>query len=472
MRPRRSLAAAIVVAAVVLAVVAIVRCQTTPRGKPIHASSVAEPGPARPVPPRPRPPGGAGPGSVDAPPPIIDEITVEKTEVCEGEENLITVHAHTPDGADDAFLHGVIDGAPGLSVPVVSFRNRDGTIPPRSILVFGRGDAPVEVPLPDFEVKECMAERRVVIDFRLQPNTESEFELSARIQELAAAAPFQPVRWRWDFGDGTTAETTDPWVVHDFEGRRQDQTLYASLAIRVEAIDAAGARVAGRHTIVIQNRPFANLAFAGTVTLSVRLTPRFPERGPDGRVRGRVRLWHHRPDPVTIERVVARRNYHDQRPYQERPVDVEALLGTRTIPPAGIEIAVELDTAAEPDLFSIDYWLEGTSAEGLPVRGFFPVMTPPKLPTADDHQPVRDPALGARIRRARELLGKDYVTDEDLWALDRRGAFDDLPAPGSTPPSGTPPSYGDLPPHPPRPGEPGPAEPLPTGETLPVLPGP
>src|ERR1700690_3235282 len=37
-------------------------------------------------------------------PPIIDEVTVEKPEVCEGEENLVTVRAHTPDG-NDAYLH-------------------------------------------------------------------------------------------------------------------------------------------------------------------------------------------------------------------------------------------------------------------------------------------------------------------------------------------------------------------------------
>jgi hypothetical protein len=453
--------------------VLIVRCQTEPARRPTTASSAVEPG-ASPGPagagamPSTRPglPGAAGPAAA----PIIDEITVEKTSVCEGEENLVTVRAHTPGGVDDAFLHGVIAGEPGLSVPVVSFRARDGEVRPRSILVFGRGDAPVEVPLPAFEVRDCMAERRVLVELRLRSNTESEFDLTARIQELAATRPFEPVRWRWDFGDGTTAETTDPWIVHDFEDRPQD-SLYASLMVRVEAIDGSGARIAGRQMIVIQNRAFANLVFAGTVTLAVRLMPRFPEAGPDGVVRGRVRLWHHRPDPVTIDRIVARRNYHDQRPYQERELEVERVLGTRTIRPSGLEIAVQLDTRAEPDLFSIDYWLEGTSAEGLPVRGFFPVMSPAAVPTRDDHIPVRDPAMTARILRARELLGQELVTDEDLWALERQGAFDDLPEPGTTPAGGAPPSYGEMPPHPERPGEPASDTPLEDGEALPAEPG-
>jgi hypothetical protein len=229
--------------------------------------------------------------------------------------------------------------------------------------------------------------------------------------------------------------------------------------------------VVGRQTVVIQNRAFANLAFAGTVTLAVRLMPRFPEAGPDGVARGRVRLWHHRPDPVTIDKIVVRRNYHDQRPYQEREVEVERVLGTRTIRPGGLEIAVALDTRAEPEVFSLDYWLEGTSAEGLPVRGFFPVMAPARLPSKDDHIPVRDPAMTARILRARELLGQAFVTDEDLWALERQGAFEDLPELDSTPPTGGSPTYGDLPPHPDRPDEPAGETPLEDGEQLPADPG-
>src|SRR5438105_4062074 len=36
-------------------------------------------------------------------PPVFDDIRVEKEEVCEGEENLVTVRAHTTDG-NDPFL--------------------------------------------------------------------------------------------------------------------------------------------------------------------------------------------------------------------------------------------------------------------------------------------------------------------------------------------------------------------------------
>src|SRR5256885_8554280 len=40
----------------------------------------------------------APPASAAVAPPVFDLVRVEKEEVCEGEENLITVQAHTTDG--------------------------------------------------------------------------------------------------------------------------------------------------------------------------------------------------------------------------------------------------------------------------------------------------------------------------------------------------------------------------------------
>src|SRR6516165_3902771 len=48
--------------------------------------------------------------------PIVDEVSVEKSEVCEGEENLVSVKAHASDGTD-AYLHTVIGSGLGMKVP-------------------------------------------------------------------------------------------------------------------------------------------------------------------------------------------------------------------------------------------------------------------------------------------------------------------------------------------------------------------
>jgi hypothetical protein len=55
--------------------------------------------------------------------------------------------------------------------------------------------------------------------------------------------------------------------------------------------------------------------------------------------------------------------------------------------------------------------------------GSFSVMRPPPRPTADNSQPVTRPELKAKILAAREILGRDVVTDDDLWRLEREGRF-------------------------------------------------
>jgi hypothetical protein len=53
-------------------------------------------------------------------------------------------------------------------------------------------------------------------------------------------------------------------------------------------------------------------------------------------------------------------------------------------------------------------------------------MKPAPLPTADNSVPVEAAGLVARILRARQTLGKQYVTRTDLDRLERSGAFADL----------------------------------------------
>ena len=54
--------------------------------------------------------------------------------------------------------------------------------------------------------------------------------------------------------------------------------------------------------------------------------------------------------------------------------------------------------------------------------------------------PGLEPVLLAKIKRARELLHQEFVTDEDIFRLEREGRFQDLkvePAPPA--PTGAPP---------------------------------
>jgi len=429
MRGRRALAIAAVLAAIALLWWSRSRAPGAP-SPPLAptapvASSAHPPPPAASPSPR-RPPAHEGPA---ASPPIIDAIDVEKREVCEGEDSLVTIRAHTPGHTDDAYLHYVVAGRPGQAVPIRGIRRdpAEGEPPSSHVRVFGRNNVVAEAPLPAIRTKACRAPRVVHVQLRLLPNGEDDFELHAQVVDVAATTPLRVARARWQFGDGTTGESAGPTIEHSYRDRPQ-QTLFSQLLVQVELIGDRGERVIGRTALQLLNPAFEHLAYRGIVRLSTVLTPRFPTLDDRGVVTQRVRLWHHHDAPVTLTRVVRRPHLRDQGPAgPPEPLDPAAFLGATVLAASGLELAVALDTRARPDALADEYVVEGTSADGFPAIGAFTIMRPPDPPTRERSTAVLDPALKARILRARARLGRPYVTDEDLRRLELDGAFADLP---------------------------------------------
>ncbi|WP_437910521.1 hypothetical protein WME95_22570 [Sorangium sp. So ce327] len=361
------------------------------------------------------------------PAPIIDEIEVEKPEVCAGEENLITVRSHTTNGTDE-YLHGVIGTRAGSRVPLRIWPEMDGSYEMPTISVFGRNNAVTQIEVPRYKVNACKPERIVVITHRLLPSTPGEFELTAQIVDVGLkddpdARPFKPASYAWVFDDGGSEKTKAPFVTHSYE-RRPQTALVSEFLIRVEVQGEAGEKLTGRALLQIPNMMFQDLAERGVVTIAATPTPRFPRQDADGVVRQTFRLWHHRDAPVRIDTVTAMRHFAGAK--GASPLD-KASLGLVEIPPGqGVDVEVRLDTAREPDVFTVTYMLEGETAEGHAARGTFSLMKPPPAPTKESSTPVMEPVLLAKIKRARELLAQEFVTDEDIWRLEREGRMADL----------------------------------------------
>ncbi len=403
--------------------------------------------------------------------PVIDEITVEKTEVCEGEENLITVRAHTPDGTDE-FLHYTIGGRIGPRVPVRSWIADDGEQPKLEVVAFGKNNVATKMEVPEFKVKPCKPQRMALITQNLRANTWGEFDFEVKLIEQpapgnASVLPFKPRSYEWKFGDGETATTEVPYITHGFEGRKQE-TMFSHFLIEVKVHGSNGEEpVLGRTSLQLLNSVFEDLATKGVVTLQVQLTPRFPELGSDGVVRQKVRLFHLRDRPVFIHnaRVFKHQLNNPTGSSLEQVVDPSSLLGSSIIPPGkGLEFEAKLDTHQEPAAFSLEYALEGKDSEGLPVRGTFSVMRPPQKPTKENNNPVVDPLLKAKIIAARKILNRPYVTDEDLWALERQGKFAEINAKFAAEKGGTRPPL-ERPDEPARDPGPPPAGPTATPDT-------
>ena len=379
-----------------------------------------------------------GPATAPANPalPIIDSITLEKDEVCEGEENLVTVQAHTPDG-NDAFLHYQVGSIRGSPVALRSYLDDRGRPTAHRVSVFGKNNVVTSAAVPSFRVKRCDAGLAVVIEHRLRPNTVAEFEFEARIVNRgspsangAAMAQVRPRGFRWAFGDGTREDSREPRTVHSFASRPQE-SLYSHFLVTVDVLAEDGREVQGRHAIELLNPAFEAFAYKGVVLLFADLDPRFPVLSTSGVVDQGIRLWHTRTGVVTITKVtVTTRRLDGQRSPAAHP-SPGAVLGGAVIPPGrGLEFRAVLDTRVEPETVSRDYALEGRAEDGHLARGGFSVMRPPPLPSKARHEPISDPLLVAKVKMAREVLHRDYVTDEDIWTLERAGQFAGLRADG------------------------------------------
>lgn len=374
-------------------------------------------------------------------PPVIDAVIVAKPELCEGEETLVSVRAHTTNDADSE-LHFTIGTGSGQSVPLRAWSGARGEPLPIRVTAFGRDNAATTVLAPPLRILPCQQTPRVVLSHRVLPNRWGSFELRAQLLDTrdgagpaSARSPsaaqthepaaFEPLRYTWSFGDGSRFVTNEGLVVHSYEGRPQD-TLYSQLLVRVEVSAEDGRTLVGHDALQLLNPAFESLARKGIVSLMTTLDPPFPRLDSDGVVRQRVRLWHHRPEPVRIASISRAASHGEGDEARSEDVDVAAVLGTDEIAPGrGVELEATLDTMAEPDVVSASYYLQGTSPEGYPVRGAFSVMRPPPAPTRSNSRPVTDPALSAKIQRARKLLGRDVVSDGDLFALQRSGLLDE-----------------------------------------------
>jgi hypothetical protein len=356
----------------------------------------------------------------DAPPRNleIDEITVEKDEVCEGEENLVTVSAHVVNGVD-SFLHFVIGGERGPMVPVRTYLLPDGSPVRHTISVFGKDGESVSVEVPRYRVKDCRPERTVVVRCGGMANATDVLTFMANVVESGSArAAFHPVRVDWDFGDSTNATTTEHQVSHSYARRRQE-SLYSTYLIEAKMSDEYGNTVSGRMSLELLNLAYQDLAKFGIVAISAQGTPRFPVLNSDGKVRQTFELWHHYPVPINIQHVRGLRMEPDGSRHDDGEI-VELSRLSQTLIPVGDNVSIELvfDALRNPNSVGSVYQFEGTALDGRPASGLISVMRPPPKPTRTNTIPVQDPVLADRIRRAMKVFGKDAVTQEELWQLE------------------------------------------------------
>ena len=425
MRTRRR-----VVLAFAAALIALLALLLLPRGREEPAQGVAVaaitpaqlPGPSQPA----RPPVSASPklpAASSVAPPVFDLVRLEKDEVCEGEENLVTVRAHTTDG-NDAFLHYTVAGEAGSQVPVRAYVGRDGNAPAQYAVAFSKDNVATRIELPRYRVKSCRPPRILIVSMRMLPNSVGEREFTASVRTLEGP-PFTPAWYEWSFGDGEADVTPGPVAVHDYSAVPQ-RTAFSDLLVKVKASDGSGQTVEGRFPLQIRNVAFAT-RLRGTATIFAVPVPRFPQIGPDGVVRQNFRLWHAEDVPVQVTGatlstfLVPPTDGSAPAPPTTVALDHTRVLRHAEIRPAAfVDESLEYDFSKNPDVYAVTFAIHGL-AEGMQARGELTILRPPPVPTRENSIPIQDPAMVQKIRRAMTILNQQTVSQEDIWRLEREG---------------------------------------------------
>ena len=366
---------------------------------------------------------------VGATEPVVEEITVEKTEVCSGEDNLVTVRLagdHQTDKNIRITMPGL--GGAGRQMPFIlglTAAKQQPEMP--EVVVSGRDGALATVKVPTVTVKDCIPGPSLSVEVALVANTSATFALTATVRNPGPTA-FNPVQWHWDFGDGARR--------HDQGSNRRAQLrrppardagveLPRPCPRRRRGRSRAARPPRSRRPPVKKRRRHQHRA-QPSPSDDRRRRAGHPARPHSPRVRPAGHV-----ERVEVQRL--RDNEQGVEEMQTTDVDPRQVLGTNVIPPGrGIETTAVFDTRAEPRTKRVTFDLHGKSADGIRASGQYSVLRPSEPIPHEEREVVTDPQVKAAILAARKKLGRDEVSLDDMVRLKREGALDNLPAADGT----------------------------------------
>jgi hypothetical protein len=149
------------------------------------------------------------------------------------------------------------------------------------------------VPIPGVLIRPCSyPELRVQVLVLTDPSYQ--LQVSPR-----NADGFEPVSYHWDFGDGTTEDTTAPTVTHDY-WRMPEATADVAVLIEVTATDARGQALTGYQALDWTSMEFSYRAHGYRYVHSRMIGDRTVDT--NGVPYQDYLLWHHEDAPVVLDR--------------------------------------------------------------------------------------------------------------------------------------------------------------------------
>lgn len=445
-RRRSTLLAALVGVAFIVGLLLWMRQGETapPRPAPVAVrSDVAPSEPARPLawePKEPRPIDVEPLDEVEGLVPLIDEILVDRKEMCTNETALVSVKLRADAPAP---VRVFVEGTSGNPVPVTY------PAPGHKMLLVrvqaGLGDA-TDARRIALDVRDCggrfqhvsvQAERKqgtgtsdvlrfVARPFFARPECTREGGAEAWRRCNAAPEPGETLEFRWDFADGSTQTTSSGYVEHDYSDRRQDE-VESRLLVKVEVVSSESGALTGMVAVTLDNPSVENKLRNRVITPRAHAEC---EPWHEGRAL-RCDVTFRNPDSRTLslqDVEATQSGCGDADPLPSSRGAARRLLSTAVVPPGVSHATLELPASEiGAKTCSIAFRAKGIAPDGFGVETIFgAVIHNPPTERLGPREAAADPEVAkryGRVLKAMRALGREggTITEEEIRELELQG---------------------------------------------------
>lgn len=376
--------------------------------------------------------------------PLIQDVVVDKPQVCPGEDLLVMARTIDPGDAEES-VDVWINGQTGHT-QYLQFTGLPG---PRVIEVTAALRGQIARAQATVEVVACDAGRQFPV-ITARPNPYQHLTVDLDIANAQAFADQSPT-YIWDFGDGQSTQTTVPVVSHFYGDALDRDTLYSVFQAQVTVRRSGQDDVAAHTTITIQNM-YAFNKQRGFIQPPVE--PHTPEvRLAQDTFSAAYTITNLEDQPLRLTSRWLEYQHCDPDKHATRraPENVSIDIG------GGQDLAQQLDLPAQQvpnDVCGLAVYHTGSMPDGLKVYAgvYFAVRDNPLM-----QERVQDAALRQVLNQVvAEGLVTDptRITEADLYRLAREGKIAYPPAPDTASADTAPQQVGEVcsPDDPPRNG--------------------
>jgi hypothetical protein len=343
---------------------------------------------------------------------FIKRVILEKDTVCVGEDFEVKVLARDHEGRDKDLIYKV---AHKIGNPVIMRYSSEGA---HEIVVTVRDFKRIDTKAVTVNAVKC--EDRPIVHLKAGPHPmrpeEGEFEVFKK-EGLGDKCTYF-----WEFGDGNTKTTNVGYATHNYFARDQKR-FHSSFVVKVTVTDENRKSATARSSIDFPNTHWIS-ANMGNASIPLSYNRFMVMKNGVGRVD--VSMKNIYDEALSFSDATLEFTSCDSgRQTESRHAGASTLLSQTSIMQNAVANAMFTlgDELMPRSTCNVTVKLKGSTQGGKPVMAIMYLTIPVsredlKLKT---HQVIDDPELDRKVQKAKKILGKDFVTTDELRTLEKEG---------------------------------------------------